>query len=402
MAEKDIEKEIEELEEPLKVEELGEIIIPPEDLVRTSNLEDDLGINFTPTQKEDLVDSGNCSIHKHDDRYYTETEVENKRVGGDNLLAMAVARWRTATDFWTRIAGNTGTTITIEDAPAGAAPIPTGKVHRFALPSGSGKNIYYSIIGQLIPINTNRLYSGRIWVALTNGTGTISVGYRAFDKDGAVLTGCGTGGTQYGNFIAEAATPSSTGIWYAGAITGEGANDAPTHFPVGTRYIQPMVMVNDGENATVEFAGFEIREGAFMITGSTEIIVSDNLRHSNDTEKGTSQTSMTKLKETVVNFVMENVRIKFDLKFSVGGVSGSQEARARIRKNGVDWGSLRAEHTDTYETFSEDLAGIAEGDLIQIYAYHEGGGKYSALVKNFRFYYDIQLVVPTALTNQDP
>jgi len=61
------EKEIEEKE--VTVPEPEKIIIPAPEKTLSSNLEDDKGILLTKTQKDDLTDGDNCSIHKHDDLY---------------------------------------------------------------------------------------------------------------------------------------------------------------------------------------------------------------------------------------------------------------------------------------------------------------------------------------------
>ena len=60
------EEKIEELEEPLKVEEPTPLTIPSPEKTKTSNLEDDLKNQLTPTQKTDLTDAGATTLHKHD------------------------------------------------------------------------------------------------------------------------------------------------------------------------------------------------------------------------------------------------------------------------------------------------------------------------------------------------
>jgi len=77
MAEEKEKKEEEKKEEILKPKSLSEIVIPSGQKIKTSNLEDDLDILLTSAEKTDLTDGGNCSAHKHDDRYYTETELDN-------------------------------------------------------------------------------------------------------------------------------------------------------------------------------------------------------------------------------------------------------------------------------------------------------------------------------------
>ena len=67
MAEEKEKKEEEKKEEILKPKSPSEIIIPSGQKIKTSNLEDDLGILLTEDEKTDLTDGDNCSSHKHDD-----------------------------------------------------------------------------------------------------------------------------------------------------------------------------------------------------------------------------------------------------------------------------------------------------------------------------------------------
>ena len=62
-------EKIEEQEEPLKVPEPEPMVVKPIDHTKSSNIDDDLGNQFTKTQKDDLTDAGETTLHKHDDRY---------------------------------------------------------------------------------------------------------------------------------------------------------------------------------------------------------------------------------------------------------------------------------------------------------------------------------------------
>ena len=126
-------------------------------------------------------------------------------------------------------------------------------------------------------------------------------------------------------------------------------------------------------------------------------LVSDTLQHSNDASKTTtSWPSYVKLKEMKLNAPLAACRIKFDL----DGDGGASPA-----------------------TKSEDFAGFAKDDLIQIYGRYSGigelayaqiykngvaegtewseGGYGPCYVANMRIYYDI-VPTKTAPTNQDP
>ena len=138
--------------------------------------------------------------------------------------------------------------------------------------------------------------------------------------------------------------------------------------------------------------------------------VSSNLRNSNDAEKNTALLVYTKIKEVKLNAALANCTIKFDGRAGTGGTF-----YARIYKNGVAIGTEKTGSSDTYTTYSQNFAGLAADDLIQIYAYCAATAAY---VKNMRFYYDRTIIGisgetlgtplgvttdPTiSMTNQDP
>jgi len=59
------EKKIEEPQEPLKVIEPEKIIVPEPELVKSSNIEDDLGNQLTKSQKDELTGGGETTLHSH-------------------------------------------------------------------------------------------------------------------------------------------------------------------------------------------------------------------------------------------------------------------------------------------------------------------------------------------------
>jgi len=128
------------------------------------------------------------------------------------------------------------------------------------------------------------------------------------------------------------------------------------------------------------------------IPSITHTVVSDILQHSNDAVKSTVNVAYTKVKEILLTAAIPNCRVKFDLQNNTVG----KTAYGKVYKNGVAIGVERSKGP-IYQTFSEDFAGFAKDDLIQIYAKTDAGGQ--ADVKNFRFYYSLSL---GAQTNQDP
>ena len=99
----------------------------------------------------------------------------------------------------------------------------------------------------------------------------------------------------------------------------------------------------------------------------------DHLIVSADTERNTDSTPYAMAKEIIIG-LGGTLRIKFDGKFQ------SNQSYARIYRNGVAVGTEQT-LTNTYQTFSEDIAGWSAGDLVQLYT----KGLY-AYVKNFRIY----------------
>ena len=62
-------EKIEEQDEPLKVPEPEKTVVKTIDHTKSSNIDDDLGNQLSRTEKEDLTDEGETTLHKHDTRY---------------------------------------------------------------------------------------------------------------------------------------------------------------------------------------------------------------------------------------------------------------------------------------------------------------------------------------------
>jgi hypothetical protein len=119
-------------------------------------------------------------------------------------------------------------------------------------------------------------------------------------------------------------------------------------------------------------------------TGLPKVGAGDNLCVSSDGEKKTTSQSYVKAKEIKV-YRPGTYRIKFDLAIRGSGLT----AYGRIYRNGEAIGTERSTSKTSWTTFSEDIAGWEEGDLIQLYYHHTGGTKSEgARVRNFRVYYD--------------
>ena len=109
-----------------------------------------------------------------------------------------------------------------------------------------------------------------------------------------------------------------------------------------------------------------------------------------DTEYGPAISApYIRVREFMLGHYSGTYRIKFDLKTTSGA---GQDAYGRIYRNGAAVGTER--HTDSavYVTYSEDIAGWAAGDLLQLYA-HAKDGLSNFYVQNFRIYGSIGEIV---------
>lgn len=117
-----------------------------------------------------------------------------------------------------------------------------------------------------------------------------------------------------------------------------------------------------------------------------EVKASDDLIGSTITEGTSTSETYEKKVELTLNlgaaFIgTAQLRIKFDIKrWSTGGTG-----YGRIYKNGVEIGTERANTTDAFITYSEDIAGWANGDKIQLYV-KKAVDTYNMSYKNFRVY----------------
>jgi hypothetical protein len=128
---------------------------------------------------------------------------------------------------------------------------------------------------------------------------------------------------------------------------------------------------------------------------TTYTMAGDVLNNSNDTERSVTATSYTKIKEIKINERIDGYRAKFDLT-----CKAVELCYGRIYKNGIAIGSQHSTSSNVYVTFSDDLSGLVEDDLLQIYVYSPPDGANIVYVQNFRLYYTINIGRST--TNQDP
>lgn len=189
---------------------------------------------------------------------------------GPNLVGISGKAWRSSTDMWAVASGvsSDALSVSIVDAVTGGTFAPGGKVHQFVTTTTNG-GWYY--IDSLIEVNTDRSYYARVWMAGISGTLGCFAGFIALDKDLNILTG--NGGT-FDWALNGGSTPSATGTWYYQTITGEATDTG--RFPVGTKYIKPVVVVGRSvAGATTQVGGFEFSDRPFQQSkGDTERYIS--------------------------------------------------------------------------------------------------------------------------------
>lgn len=100
----------------------------------------------------------------------------------------------------------------------------------------------------------------------------------------------------------------------------------------------------------------------------------DAVLHNNADEVTTSTNSWVKRKETkLTHCPVGTLRIQFQLKSG----NGSYNAEARIYRNGEAVGTSRSTSNTAYQTYTEDIAGWSDGDLLQLYNYQGSGYSYA-------------------------
>jgi hypothetical protein len=123
------------------------------------------------------------------------------------------------------------------------------------------------------------------------------------------------------------------------------------------------------------------------------------LRTSNDaiSSTGAGVTTYTKVKETRLS-IGGRIVVSYDY---CEGANTANEAVFKVYIDGYGVGTEQTvnETTCIYHTFAEAFT-VAQGSLIQVYAYHvNSGGGEQTNTKNFRIYYDYTLGEPSYRNN---
>lgn len=170
-------------------------------------------------------------------------------------------------------------------------------------------------------------------------------------------------------------TAYSTDSYTVLLIHGDGTNGSTTIEDWSITLNTPGDFMNwDGEDLTISL------QNALSFTAS------NNLKWSNDSSatvtNGGTPNVYIKYKETLINENLGTIRVKWDINFT------NSNGRARLFKNGVAVGTERVADGASH-TYSDDINGVVNGDLIQVYSWNAGGTDYT--ISNFRLYFDVAI-----------
>lgn len=185
----------------------------------------------------------------------------------------------------------------------------------------------------------------------------------------------------------------------------------PPNIPNGDIYL---AMVHVAANESTSIVNADIDEGRIYTQnfhadthlggGVDEIefydMYQDLTLHNNSTSRTVTADTYTKYKETKIDDCPDTLRISFTL-----GHFNSTTLYGRIYRNGVAVGTQRIAGSaggGIFTTWTEDIAGWSDGDLLQIYCYVIGW--YNPVVKDL-IIVGRNIVIPKQvenLTSQDP
>ena len=135
-----------------------------------------------------------------------------------------------------------------------------------------------------------------------------------------------------------------------------------------TQLYDNLTALANGDSGAPNIVAAAITAGAVTPDKLTAPAAGEYVVFKNEVERSTTSTSAVKLKEVKWGSTGGTLTVKF----SISGVTSN--GYAQIYKNGSAVGTSRS-NAAGYVEYSENLT-FAEGDLIQVYAYHTGGTVY--------------------------
>jgi len=361
------EKKIEEPQEPLRVIEPEKIVVPEPELVKSSNIEDDLGNQLTKSQKDELTGGGATDLHSHTPNvsavYILQAASDSEESAGGTLTKVK--------EFTVNVDGNIKV---VYDAK-----------------TGDGTNGIFQVRKNDVTQDQHVIWSSTYT--------EVSIDLTVAKNDTIQLYIMHNAGTDYAyvrNVRIYYVYPTPPTVNLGGATTIKTAHGVlKEHGDIlfmGSTGLKRLAPGTSGQFLQTQGSGADPQWVSALST--TSWVATDTLRHSNDTVRTTSSTTYVKLKEVLLGDDLPVVRIKFT------GFVTNHYGNAQIYKNDSPIGTER-QLTINSQTFSEDFSGFVAGDKIQIYAKANVAGE-TAYIRDMRFYYSKKVDKIAGLTVETP
>ncbi|RLC34486.1 MAG: hypothetical protein DRZ76_02595 [Candidatus Nealsonbacteria bacterium] len=337
-------EEPKELSEPLKTKELPKINIKGAEKVFSSNLEDDLKVLLTKSQKIDLTDGGATTLHKHDHGTLDGLDDDDHSAV---YLAKDNTNSYTPTDDY-----HPATKKYVDDS---ASMIPSSYTAGDVFIAGDGAedhhfNTYWTKVAEFT-IDKGGTLRLKFDLRIASG-GTASEAYAKVYRNGAAV-----GSTWEDDSSATYASYSEDiSGWSPGDLVQLYSITSDSSYAVYTRKFRACV----AEDIYLP----PITPGYVDVTSAP-------------TERSSSEVSYTLIKELEV-LESGTYRISWEMRSDGAG----ENSYAKIYKNGVAFGSEQVVSNASYVTKAENLT-FSKGDSIELWV-HVTYGSERCYIKNFK------------------
>lgn len=309
----------------------------------------------------------------------SEQSIKAFAMGGPNLGNISLRQLRSTSGvFAMAVASGSGVQSRVN-----SISIPGGSAYSY---TGTGAQPTAVFGESFIPVDPSKCYSMRAWAQNLTNNPDVYIGLHCYSNSGASL--------GYVYCCASQVKPSSSGQWYQGYISGEGAGQ--TRFVAGTAYIRLVYLVGYGSPtgawetriSPTEFIEVPAQCGAFHNTTQSISNTTWTAAVFNSELVDTSN-----LHDTATNTDRINVprtgkyRITAQAEFA-GNATGYRQARVTVN------GSALARSTKIVPNNGASLeaqasieiyAILTAGDIVRLEAYQDSGGSLN-LTSNTRLY----------------
>lgn len=309
----------------------------------------------------------------------SEQSLKAFAMGGPNLGNISLRQLRSTSGvFAMAVASGSGVQSRVN-----SISIPGGSAYSY---TGTGAQPTAVFGESFIPVDPSKCYSMRAWAQNLTNNPDVYIGLHCYSNSGASL--------GYVYCCASQVKPSSSGQWYQGYISGEGAPQ--TRFYAGTAYVRLVYLVGYGSPvgawetriSPIEFIECPAQCGAFHNTTQSVANTTWTAALFNSEILDTSN-----LHDTATNTDRVNVprtgkyRITAQAEFA-GNATGYRQARVTVNGSALarstkivpnNGASLEAQSS------IEIYAVLTAGDIVRLEAYQDSGGSLN-LTSNTRLY----------------